>query len=72
MFDIPIINNTKYKLISVINHIGNNSEYGHYTTFALSEYDDNWYCFDDKDVSLIFPEDIITSNAYFLFYIMLL
>lgn len=69
MFDIPIINNTKYKLISVINHIGNSSEYGHYTTFALSEYDNKWYCYDDKDVSLVMPDEIITSNAYFLFYI---
>ena len=55
---------SKYKLYSIINHYGN-IHGGHYTSYCLNS-DDKWYVFDDDRVSPI--TNIITKNAYILFY----
>jgi ubiquitin carboxyl-terminal hydrolase 4/11/15 len=60
-------NNFKYDLISVSNHIGNMNG-GHYYSFVKSLIDGNWYCNDDDNVTLMKEEDLVTSNAYLLFY----
>jgi ubiquitin C-terminal hydrolase len=59
---------TEYKLISVINHLGNDIETGHYTTFALCDKDNKWYSYNDNLVKQISSYNIITNNAYLLFY----
>ena len=81
--DFPfILNLKKYKLInkegedsnymlySVINHIGS-FDSGHYYTYSRnikSKLDSNWYKFNDERVSLMSESDIVSSNAYILFY----
>ena len=81
--DFPfILNLKKYKLInkkgedsnymlySVINHIGS-FDSGHYYTYSRnikSKLDSNWYKFNDERVSLMNETDVISSNAYILFY----
>ena len=62
--------NCKYNLYSVINQIGTFNS-GHYFTYSRnlnSETDNNWYEFNDTNVSKIADDEIISSNAYILFY----
>lgn len=62
--------NTQYELYSIINQIGS-LDNGHYFTYARnlkSDTDTNWYEFNDTSVSKINESDIITKNAYVLFY----
>ena len=57
---------TRYKLLSVSNHIGNTGG-GHY--FAISKSaDNNWYVFNDQTVAKIKKEKILTNFAYVLIY----
>ena len=61
----------KYDLFAVANHYGR-LEYGHYDAFCLNYIDHNWYNFNDRFVKKIDKEDekndIVTQNAYVLFY----
>ncbi len=59
--------NFKYDLIGVSNHIGNMNG-GHYYSFIKSVTDGNWYCTDDDSVTLMNEEDVVSPNAYMLFY----
>lgn len=61
-------NNDKniYDLFAISNHAGEMNG-GHYWCYAKNS-DNNWYNFNDENVSLIQPSDIITSKAYCLFY----
>ena len=54
-----------YDLIGVSQHYGL-SFIGHYTSACKNN--DNWYKFDDDDVSEIDKQNIINSNAYILIY----
>ena len=56
----------KYELICVCNHYGN-SNYGHYTSFCKNT-NNNWYEYDDAKVYSRSEEQVITKNAYILFY----
>lgn len=57
---------TKFDLVGVCNHIGG-LHGGHY--YAYCKCDDNqWRKFDDKHASDISVKDIVTANAYVLFY----
>ena len=56
----------KFELVSVCNHFGTN-KFGHYTTYAKN-YNNNWYEFDDNNVYSASPNNVITKNAYILFY----
>jgi ubiquitin carboxyl-terminal hydrolase 8 len=60
---------TTYELYSVINHMGDVGG-GHYTNFSKNSITNEWYEFNDSRVSyLTYPEtEIISSNAYVLFY----
>lgn len=77
MIEYPIdldINNNKYKLYGVNNHhsIGdfNSINFGHYTTNVINRFDNKWYTFDDaKPIVELDESDIITKDAYMLFYI---
>jgi ubiquitin carboxyl-terminal hydrolase 8 len=55
----------RYRLYSVINHIGNFGD-GHYFTF--SRVGNKWYCFNDENVEEIDEPAISNKFAYILFY----
>jgi len=56
-----------YDLISVTNHIGNING-GHYYAYVKSNSDNKWYCTDDDNVTQISEDNVISGNAYILFY----
>ena len=58
--------NSIYDLHAVSNHSGGLNG-GHYWAYAKN-YDNVWYKFDDKFVSIKNTEDVVTNNAYCLFY----
>jgi ubiquitin carboxyl-terminal hydrolase 8 len=67
-------NNNVYDLYATNNHhsIGNfNSiNYGHYTSNVINRFDNQWYTFDDsKELKELNKDEIISKNAYMLFYI---
>lgn len=57
-----------YSLSGVINHYGKSMESGHYTSFCKNYKNQQWYKFDDSNVSYIDTSDIVSSAAYVLFY----
>lgn len=59
---------TTYNLIACICHHGSALLTGHYTTYALNCYDDQWYEFDDQYVTLVSESQIESCEAYILFY----
>lgn len=59
---------TTYNLIACICHHGSALLTGHYTTYALNCYDDQWYEFDDQYVSCASSYQVENSEAYILFY----
>lgn len=61
-------NNNKnvYELYAISNHSGQLNG-GHYWCYAKN-IDGNWYNFNDDTISSIEESDLITSNAYCLFY----
>ena len=56
---------TIYDLQAVVNHYGN-QYFGHYTAFA--QRDNQWFEFDDERVRRINPVDVVSDEAYLLFY----
>ena len=64
---------SKYNLFAVNYHhsLGNSfsCSYGHYTSIVKNRLDNEWYRFDDNNLSKVnFEEDLIDRNAYLLFY----
>jgi ubiquitin carboxyl-terminal hydrolase 8 len=60
--------NYSYDLYGVSNHIGSLNG-GHCFSFVKSFDDGKWYCLDDDTISLIENEnDVISQDAYILFY----
>lgn len=59
--------NYQYDLIAVSNHIGGLNG-GHYFSFVKSITDNKWYCLDDDKVSLMEESDVVSKDAYILFY----
>ena len=57
---------SKYDLFAVNQHYGRFEE-GHYTAICKN-FDGNWYKYDDDKVSKASPEDVVSSEAYVLFY----
>ena len=49
------------------NHVGSINS-GHYTAFTKNNLNKCWYSLSDTTSSKIDEEDIITKNAYILFY----
>ena len=64
----------EYELISVITHMGESSMAGHFIACAKSPVDNNWYLYNDAQVSKcddplnIFGESATSSIPYVLFY----
>ena len=78
MIEYPItdfkINDNIYNLYAINNHhsIGhfNSINYGHYTTNVINRFDNKWYTFDDsKELKELDEDELISKNAYMLFYI---
>ena len=61
--DIPI----KYDLFAVANHYGTISK-GHCTAFCKNSLKNKWYEYNDSNVKEISEDNIITKDAYILFY----
>ena len=57
-----------YDLYSVCYHHGRDLQSGHYTAACLNKSNGMWYRFDDSKVSQISPDEVITADAYLLFY----
>ena len=58
---------TTYDLVAVICHLGTAAS-GHYTAFALNQYNQVWYEFDDQYVTSVDPQQVANCDAYVLFY----
>ena len=56
-----------YELIGVIEHRGGMGA-GHYTAKCKNEITQKWYNFDDEHVSEETEQNILSDNAYILFY----
>jgi len=56
-----------YDLHAVSNHYGGLGG-GHYTAYAINNYDNNWYYFDDSSVSSAEASSAVSKAAYVLFY----
>ena len=65
--DLSSYNHGKYDLYAIANHSGGLSG-GHYYAYCLDSFENKWYTFNDSSVSSISSEDLVTSNAYLLFY----
>lgn len=65
----PDLKNKKqiYNLIGVANHFGGLGG-GHYTAYAKNSVLNSWYTFDDALVTPTTPNNVVTRNAYVLFY----
>lgn len=59
---------TKYDLYGVVNHQGALGG-GHYTSYAKSFVDDQWYYYDDERVRVVEESKVVTPSAYLLFYL---
>ena len=61
-------NTAKYKLFAIANHIGSSIHSGHYTAYCRDVNSNNWFCYNDSNVSPISEANIVSNNAYVLFY----
>lgn len=57
----------KYRLTSLITHMGSSPNCGHYTAIAQAA-NGNWYQFDDSYVRSVPPQQAIHSDAYVIIY----
>lgn len=62
----PFSHNLIYDLHAVANHSGSLKS-GHYWAYCKN-YDTNWYCFNDRYVTHLKPENVVSKNAYCIFY----
>ena len=56
-----------YELYSVCNHYGSVNN-GHYTSICRNFEKNSWVLYDDKQWRTISKEEVVTKNAYLLFY----
>ena len=61
------LGNRFYDLYAVCLHQGT-MEYGHYRAYCKHFVSGQWYEFDDERVKKVDEEDIVSPNAYMLFY----
>ena len=62
------VEDTMYELYSVCNHHGSDLQGGHYTAYCRNPTDGHWYAFDDTHTTRITETEVVTKNAYILFY----
>eukprot|EP01094_Clydonella_sp_ATCC50884_P025313 TRINITY_DN6606_c0_g1_i1.p1 TRINITY_DN6606_c0_g1~~TRINITY_DN6606_c0_g1_i1.p1 ORF type:complete len:883 (+),score=340.54 TRINITY_DN6606_c0_g1_i1:317-2650(+) len=56
-----------YQLYAVLNHSGSLAG-GHYIAYAKHSEDGKWYCYDDRRVTEMEASEVVSKNAYVLFY----
>ncbi|KAH9503414.1 Ubiquitin carboxyl-terminal hydrolase 2 [Bulinus truncatus] len=56
-----------YDLYAVSNHSGGTSS-GHYTAYCRNPYSGEWYLYNDARVSSVRSNEVVSSEAYVLFY----
>ncbi|XP_073986479.1 ubiquitin carboxyl-terminal hydrolase 33-like isoform X2 [Rhodnius prolixus] len=61
---------TRYTLISVICHKETNETSGHFTCYCLNYSNNQWYHYDDEQVTRVNSEVVKKVQAYILFYSM--
>ena len=61
-------NNFVYDLYAVCNHHGDDLQGGHYTATCRNPTDGQWYSFDDVHTSKVEEPDVVSQDAYILFY----
>lgn len=61
-------NNYIYDLYAVCNHHGSDLQSGHYTATCKNPTDGQWYHFDDVNTRVVDRRDVISVDAYILFY----
>uniref|UniRef100_T1HS84 Ubiquitinyl hydrolase 1 n=1 Tax=Rhodnius prolixus TaxID=13249 RepID=T1HS84_RHOPR len=59
---------TRYTLISVICHKETNETSGHFTCYCLNYSNNQWYHYDDEQVTRVNSEVVKKVQAYILFY----
>jgi len=57
----------QYNLFGVTNHFGGAGD-GHYTAFCKNEIKNMWIEFDDKKLSGVREEDVVSKSGYVLYY----
>ncbi len=57
-----------YDLYAVCNHLGSDLQGGHYTASCRNPTDGQWYNFDDVNTRSISEKEVVTQDAYILFY----
>lgn len=60
--------NFAYDLYAVCNHHGDDLQGGHYTATCRNPTDGHWYSFDDIHTSKVDEPDVVSADAYILFY----
>lgn len=62
------VNALVYDLFAVNNHVGETKLEGHYTTFGMNAITNEWLFYDDAEVVPASTVDIVSDQAYMLFY----
>jgi ubiquitin carboxyl-terminal hydrolase 31 len=57
-----------YDLYAVCNHHGDDLQGGHYTATCRNPTDGQWYSFDDIHTSKVEENEVVSQDAYILFY----
>ena len=57
-----------YELVGVVNHHGQSMDKGHYTSFCRDADRTTWIFYNDKEVGVASPEDVLASQGFLLFY----
>ncbi|KAJ6640523.1 Ubiquitin carboxyl-terminal hydrolase 36 [Pseudolycoriella hygida] len=57
----------KYRLVSMITHLGSTPQCGHYTAIGCSQ-DGSYYQFDDSSVRSMSVNSLLNTNPYIIFY----
>ncbi|XP_019768454.2 ubiquitin carboxyl-terminal hydrolase 36 [Dendroctonus ponderosae] len=63
----PLRTSLKYRLVSLITHLGSTLSCGHYTAIGQSP-SGHYYCFDDHNVKPISIQNVLDTNPYILLY----
>lgn len=61
------VTGTSYSLYAIVVHLGHGCDSGHYYAYVKSP-EGKWYCMDDEDVQPANIEEVLSQNAYMLFY----
>ena len=66
--DSSVDSTAVFDLVGVVNHHGRAINQGHYSAFCRDSDEETWLLFNDKEVSMAAPEEVLASQAYLLFY----